>query len=465
VLLDQYGRPTPIKEESNHFLRGGWVETPGLLPGDMSFRGDIQRQYTINRQLERRKARLFFYFNYMIAGALDVSHGFLIGDAFNYGEINDKNVDIVCKEFWDANEFMDMLERYFYEYHVDGENMTIFPLKKDDPGKNQPAIINFPDVDYGVYLTYNTSTRKIEKARVEGIDSEFDITNSVWTAHKAFWNDPRGLPVIMQAVDSGIAYINLLNHRIRMHDIQSRINGVYKAFVPNGLETLKAKALLDSKSLRFNSIPRNGAVLTLAKDPATGMSEEFDFNNPVGGSSDSETDAKLFALGVCIALNIPLYWLFSGTDVNTKASAVTISEAAKRVLLKKQAKIRTWLNKVFRIEIIRRLGNDYRVKVKVRKINKAGKIVSSTEYIPVTQYELPWQFPNLDVRDVSQTVNKLKFAISEGLVSKPTSSTELGYDYEREQEMIAALGELDDTTTVPVDNTTPPVGSNIKGGK
>jgi hypothetical protein len=421
-------------------LRGGWMQGGNLngLAARTGLDSETMEFNNLDLDKERKNARLYFHFNFLISGALEMVHSFVIGDKFTYGDIHDEQVRDILEDFWIANDFQTLAERFFMEFLVDGENATVFPTGKTN--KKQPALIGFPDVVNGLTPTINKFTRKFETLKFNDIDTTFTPDNCIWTSHRSYWNSFRGAPVIMPALDPAVAYIELLNHRIRVHELQGRLNAVYKAFVDFSKTPKDAMQQQQAKAAIFGRIPRHGGIITLAKNVKTGDSEEMDFLQSGKGAGDGEKDAKILALGVATALGIPLTWVWTGDSAN-RASADSMTEPAKRTLGKRQGQLRVWLDKVLRMEVIRRLGKGYAVKTITRKSSDDGltSVVTNTT-IPIERYFFPWSFPSLEMRDLAQTIAKVNISSRLNLASPQTLSAELGYDYSLELELLMAAG-------------------------
>ena len=352
LILGPDGRP--IQQTRQEFnINGGWVLTGGIGQTPMADVGPI---YGVNRQLERRKARIAFFTNHVIEGAINVLHAFTFGDQFSYGEIEDQTIKEITEDFLSANNFEVLVERWGTEFLVDGENATLFPLSEDDPGRNVPAMISFADVDRSLALEAD-ALHGVTSIRVGGVEGLFTPERFVWTAHQALWNDPRGWPVIMRAVDPAVAYVNLLNHRLRVHDLQARINAVYTALVDYSQGSTEAEKQHKRKSDMYGFVPKDGAVVTLAKDRETGQAETLEFTNPGRGALDAEKDARLLRLAVAVAIGIPEHYLGEGGNVN-KSTSEAMGEPAKRAFSRRQSVARSWLDRMLRLEVKRRLGPD-----------------------------------------------------------------------------------------------------------
>lgn len=437
MLVDQHGRPlaSSITEGSEEAtINRSWVLATGIgspnIAAPSAYKGFSRRDHQI-------KARLAFYFNFAISGAVETVQSFVIGEQFNWGDVADKTARMVIDEFHAANDLTVLVERFAYEYMLDGENATIFPLESEGLTPDAPAIVNFVDVVQGVNLEYTQPHRPLE-ASFGGIKGTFDASRFTWSAHRALYNDARGMPVIQTAVDPALALAGLLDSRLRAHELNSRLNAIYTALVDSSNTQVDMGKQLAAKSSAFTRVPKNGSVLTLAKDIITGQEEKFEFLQGARGSSDAEKDAMLFMLAVSITLGIPLHWVWNGDTAN-RASSDSMTEPAKRRLSKFQSVVRRWLDNLMRLELTRRLGPDATLMVYKNDISDDGRTIKKRgKRVPIGQYTYPWSFPTLDMRGLTEQINRSQFALDNGIASLQTTAADLGYDFALEQELLLA---------------------------
>ncbi|AFZ67082.1 LAGLIDADG family homing endonuclease [Deinococcus peraridilitoris] len=295
-------------------------------------------QYGLIRELERRRCRAAYFQNALFRGAVQIIAAFLSGDAFSYADPDDKTAALALEEFWQANSLGELFgERWLIEYLLDGENATLFP--EQDAGPDLPSRVAFLDVDRTFRLESSTAFGTVASDMVQGIhvstgpgvEEPYPLGRFTWTANDALWNDPRGWPVAMGAVDPALAYIGLLNHRLNVHGLQSRVLGVYKAALnPAGTD---ANGTPDGgvhqwrmKTGAFRQLPAQGGIVPLVVKPGytdqngnryDGFSEELDFPKPASGASDASTDQRAFLRLVGLAMGgLPEHWLGEGGNVN-----------------------------------------------------------------------------------------------------------------------------------------------------
>ena len=432
-------------------LRGGWRYASSLAGSANS----NTYLYGVDRRTERLRARSLYFTNGLFGSAVEVCVAFLVGDDFSHGTMDDKTAQLALEEFWQQNDLGDLADRWMTEFFLDGENATVFPA--EDIGRDTPAKVGYLDVQHGVDLTYTTQdgVTAIEAPGGNGQSVTYDAEHMVWTAHMSLWNDPRGWPVAMRAADAAQAYTQLLNHRINTHELQARILGVYKAFV--NTQGRNAAGVADGglyewqqKANTYRNLPKRGGVLTLAMDPATGNSEELNFMTPANGSGNAETDARALLRLCGLAMGgLPEHWLGEGGNTN-RATAGEMSTPAVRIAGKRQAVFRTYLNKVFRLELKRRFGPDKKYTVKSSKLSADGlSSVITTRRVTADYLEMPWELPTLTQDALADVVTLVQTAAAQGLASPQTLSARLGFDSSDEAQRLAALGKSLGQSNIP----------------
>lgn len=440
-LVDQHGRPLQASNASRareEVLRGGWVEATGDLSKPVTSLSQVMG-LPINRDVERTAARVAFLTNPLIAGAIEVIHGFVIGDGITYGDMPDKTAYAQLEEFWAANELDNLASTYLYQWLVDGENLTLFPKQhtRSRAGRNEPARIGLYEVSNQVILEPVPGLPHV----IEQVMTEDDIIRDrnefIWQAHNALWNDPRGWPVIMQAVPAALSYISFANSRIRLHQFQSRLNGIYKTFIH---ATSPEAALKEQKdrSAAFGRIPRDGGVLTIGKNPQSGQAEEFEFLSPDARAQDSKSDAQMLFRIFCTAIGLPEHYLGITGEV-TRTTAASMDRPTVNSLARFQATVRSWLDQVMRRELIRRNGPAKRYKVVDREL-KGGRTVTFSRFVPAEVVYFPWAFPELQAEDLEQVLQKVQLVSAQALASRQTMQQLLGLDAAEENERMAAEG-------------------------
>lgn len=456
-LFDQFDRPM-AGTTSDYYgdqIRGGWVQTTN--PGQaFSTASSLTGQHAPNRMLERAAARTAFMLNPLLSGAVDVIHGFVLGRGLSYGEFHDKDAQLALEEFWSINDFEELANRWLDEYLVDGENLTLFPT--DRVGQNMPARIGFYDVATGFELEHEKGLPNHVTSVLTQANRLYEEGQFHWSAHRAYWNEVRGWPVIMQAVPAALAYVNFVNARIRLHKLQSRINALYKAFI----RSTDPKAALQEqkdKASAFARVPEDGAVMTIGKDPGSGQAEEFELLSTNANARDSSADGRLIRLLVAVALNLPEHWLGEGGDV-TRTTADSMSSPAKNSLEVRQQRVARWATSVFRLELKRRYGPEKKYRVRKARFRDGIRVVDNAE-VPADLLEPPWLFPEVDEENLEGIIQKVKLASEKRYASAQTLAGILGFDYAQELENMGT--ESDDTGGGDPENDSRPRTSEEEG--
>jgi hypothetical protein len=419
VILDQYGQPVTSRQEDAQDMQGGWQLTGGV-GGPVTLPQQVRLLGALSRADTQRAAIVTWYLNPLLYGAVEVIKSFVLGTSVTYGDHPDKTVQAVMEEFWAANNFETLTERWFTEHLLLGENLTIWPDPKRFTRRDQAARIG----QYGVIdgqLTFKTQPGLPDVIDTIGIAGKRTLREGeyVWAAHDSILNDVRGWPVVGRALGPALAYLNFINARTKVHDLASRINAVYYAFAKDDKE-------LAAKAARFRTIPRNGAVLTLGMHPDTGKSEKFEFHTPDLKAQDAAIDAKLIKQLLAVALGLPEHYLAEGGGV-TRTTADSMGEPARKGFQRRQRTVWNWLQTTFRTELARRNPDGL-------FITKKG----SRKRVPVSQVEFPFNFPSLQNEDLPALVAKVSLAAKNRLASRETLTAELGYDPALEKERLAS---------------------------
>lgn len=437
-LVDQYGRP--LQAATDPGLRGGWVRTGAGIERPTSLNALITQP--LSRRLERTAARLAYLTNPLVYGAVEVIHGLTIGESITYGELVDDRANTAWSEFWQANDLHDKADRVFRETMTDGETLTLWPVNSGTlrRRRDQPARIGIYDVSMG--WTFET-----EPGLPGIIDSVLTDTNTLYESgqftyrgHLAgMWNDPRGWPALMQAVPPALAYIAFVNSRIRLHRIQSRINGIYKAFINPSLSADEQMTALATRSAAFERVPDDGAVITIGMDANTGASEEFSFPNTDKRSIDASEDGRLIRMLFATALNLPLLLLGDGEDA-TQATGTVQLDATVAGLKKQQRIVWGWLQGIGRAELKRRYGpaQTYRVETLARR---GDRIIRESSRVTADMLELPVTLPDISVDDAASLLANIQYARSQRWLSNQTGAGMLGLDLLQELEQLATEGD------------------------
>lgn len=425
-LVDVHGHPI-LRENPLPDLHAGWVRATSLTR-QAAATGDLAA-LDQHRSLIRTSARLAYMLNPVLAGAVDVLHGLVLGSGASYGVMDDKRAQAAMEEFWAVNAWDEKLSRWFTEYVVDGENLTRFSKAGVGVGR-----VGFVDVNDPLELTTEDGMPDHVTSIRLNRDQTLAEGEFLWTAHDALWNDPRGWPVIMRAVGPALAYVKFVDARVRLHELQSRINAVYRAFAygEKKAEELQKKADL------YARIPNDGHVLTLHKDHVTGQGEEFEFLNTSVSAADSQADARAILRMMGLALNLPDHYLGIG-DTGNRATTKSMSEPTLRSVARRQGTVRSYNNRVLQLELVRRHGADQTYLVK-RVSARDGGLTRSVKRVRVKAnlLEFPIALPTLQGEELDALVKKVEAAVKHRLASRQTLSAELGYDYALELENMTA---------------------------
>lgn len=430
MLVDAHGRPLAptLMSESPLDLHSGWVQASGITGMALNRGARNLGSLDGERGMVRTTARLAYLLNPVLAGAVDVLHGLVLGAGVTYGVMDDKRAQVAMEEFWFVNDWDKKLARWFTEYTVDGENLTRF-----SKASAEPARVGFVDVADPIEL----QTEEGMPDNVTGVKLNRTTTLTegefVWTAHDSLWNDPRGWPVIMRAIGPALAYVKFIDARIRLHDLQARVNAVYKAFAYGS----EKQAELQAKADVYSRIPNDGHVLTLHKDHVTGQSEEFDFLTGSVTAADSQADARAILRMMGLALNLPDHYLGVG-DTGNRATTRSMAEPTLRSIARRQGTVRSYNNRVFQLELKRRYGPDRTYIVKRVTVRDDGLTRVVTRHkVKAELLEFPLALPTLQGEELDALVKKVALAATRGLASRQTLSAELGYDYALEVENMA----------------------------
>lgn len=427
-------------------LEGGWIKAGGSMTAPTSISQILGQP--IYRVVERTAARLAYFRNPLVYGGLEIFKSMLLGDSLSYGELADDRAQAAWAEFWELNELHEMIERYLTEYLVDGENLTMWPISSKElrRRRDQPALIGMYDVARG--WEYETVMGRPDRLAAVLTDDDvlYEQGQFVYTGNLAgYWNDPRGWPAIMQAVPPALSYISFVNHRIRIHSVQSRINAIYKTFVdparyPTAADQTK---ILKDRAAAFGKIPEDGTVVTLQKDPKSGESEDFELPTRPADATDSAEDGRLIRMLFGVALNLPLFMLGDGEDPNRSTSKSQL-QGTIMSMRRRQQIVWRWAQKIGRNELKRRYGPAQTYQVKKRQMN--GPTLSiTTERVTADQLELPIGLPEINDETVDILLQSLTYARTQGWVSDQTGAAQLGYDLLEEKEKMAAESEGQDS--------------------
>ena len=432
-LVDKNGRALESSSSDESYslpaMRGGntgWKESGQTGSGQI---------YGINRDLERRSARVAYFLNPMVKGITSLLTSYVVGDAFTYGTMDDKAAQETLEEMWALNNYDLFAERMWLEYLIDGESAVVFDA---DAPVNEPAHMALIDVDRAFDLKSDTIKGVTElNLKLNGRENIYQEGEFTWTANDALWNDPRGWPVMMQAIPSCLAYIGLINSRLRAQELLGRINGVYKALYYPGKADADAK--FQAKVDRFSRVPKDGNVMALAMDASTGRSEEFDFAKSPNNASDAAEDARLLRMLAAVTLNIPPTWLGDAEDSN-RASSAEMNGPPLIAMRRRQSVFRSINNRNGRNELVRRHGPEKRYTVYTYEVSKNDPLTRKRKRKSVTAdlLEFPWVLPQISDASVEEIVKKVELMFKTGDASRITRQENLGLDPAVERERLAA---------------------------
>lgn len=418
-------------------LWSGWREG---LPGD----GQGAPVYGVDRDTVRRRTRTAFFTNPLFGAAVEIAVALLIGDAFTYSPLNaDKSAQGALAEFWDTNALGELMSsRLVTEYLLDGELCAVFP-----PGDigDQAARVAHLDMDRGIRVSASVAqgVTGVSSLGANGGTLTWGEGEFVFTAHNALFNDPRGWPVAMRAVKPAEAYVTLLQHRLNTHDLQGRILGVQTVFVDR--QDPNSRALYSQKAGAYRALPKKGGVLTLAKvladDGKTVISDEINFHTPAAGAANAQADAAAFVrLTALTILGLPEHYMGEGGTV-TRTTAESMTLPAVRSVGRIHASLRSHLDRLFRLDLRRRHGEDRLYTVTTYDLRDGGKTrVARRKRVRAGQIEVPWVFPAITQDTLADLITRAQTAAERAWASPQTLSGELGFDPAEEAERMAAVG-------------------------
>ncbi len=267
----------------------------------------------------------------------------------------------------------------------------------------------------------------------------------MWSAHDALWNDVRGWSVVAAAADAAMAYTSLAHLRMNVHDIQQRIVAVYRAIVD--LKGTDANGTPDGgmfgwrlKTSGFKRIPRDGGVLPSLVKPGY-TDEQGQGHDPVreslefpSGASDATTDAQTF---LRLAMDgLPERRLGYGGET-TRTTASEMSTPATRVAGRRQALVRSYLDRLIRTELKRRFGPD-RLYTVYKTVVSADSLNRKRKRLPADMLEFHWQLPAITEENLDTLIRRALAARAAGWASPQTLSASLGFDASVENELMTS---------------------------
>ena len=409
MILDSRGQPVA---HPNH---SGWIET-----------GANGLPVSLGAESKRQLSRSLYLSNPLYAGAIEVLASFCLGEGVTYGEMHDERAQVALEEFWHANALDTMLERYFTEFFIDGENLTVFPNDSRQLRRraDQPARIGFWDVNKSIQLN-SVPGLPMDIDSVEMERNVWKRGQFAWQSYKPMWNNPRSQPPFAQALDVAAKYAGFLDDRVRINRNASRLNAVYTTLI-NARTPQEAMAEQKAKAKAFGKIPPSGNVLTLAKNPETGEAETLEPLVWDIKAADAERDAHLLQTFFAVMFNLPLHYLSQGGETSL-ATADKMNEVTRRSLVRKQAFPRAWVNTVYRLELKRRYGPEQEYRVRTRRL-EAGRVVYEEERITADFLEPDIYFPSVNAEEIGELLDLLTTARDRNWVSDPTAQSRLGFD-------------------------------------
>lgn len=448
-LLDQYGGPLEDAAIPNGGVQPGYLGSTSGLPVGWSYTDDTQVQVlSLDRTTLQRGCYIAWLLNPLLYGALEVIKGFTVGDGLSYAKLDDKKAQIALEEFWAANDLDQLSVRWHTEYMLMGECLTLFPPNM--AGVNRPARVGLYRVMDGGFTLYREAGMPDRVERIDiGIGKSrrtLEPGDFIWSAEGAILNEVRGMPPVARALGAALAYVDFINSRIGVHKLASRINAVYYAFA-NDANDLKVKAA------RYRNLPKNGSILTLAMNPQ-GVSEKFEIVAADAKAVDSAADGRAIRQLLAVALGLPEHYLSEGSGTN-KSTADSMGKPARVGFQNKQAQVRRWLTKLFRLELKRRYGPDQLYSVLETEM-VAGVKKTRKKRVTADLLEPNLIFPTLDDEDLQGLVEKVKAAAELRLASRQTLSGQMGYDPALEFEIMASEDTQNASVSPPISPSPPP---------
>ncbi|MFC6663120.1 hypothetical protein [Deinococcus multiflagellatus] len=398
-------------------------------------------RYGPSRAYTREVSRRLYFENGLFQIATDIAGAFLVGDAISYGTFADDGLRQIVEDFWQANSFEHLLSgRMITEWMLNGEQAVLFPTGESSPATDVPALISLLDVDMGGFeLEVDTTrgalpadmARAVVLRQSSGDVRRWEAGEFTWAAHNAMYNDARGWPVVMAAMDFCVAYINMMNMRLNVHQLQQRLLAVYEAFMdPAGVDANGnpdgGRYEWNLKKSGFSRMPENGGVLTVVHQPGytdtdgtkyEGVRERIDFLRPGQGASEAGSDMKLILRMVALTIGgCP-----NTTSARAGATRTTASEMglpSVRLANVRQAAIRNNVTRILRAEAKRRAGPNARFKT----------VKGSRRKVPVDLIEFPLNFPQIREESYEDIVKRVELALTHAIVDEETAQADLGYD-------------------------------------
>lgn len=478
MILDANGNPIrstpaapPARRENAVQIRGGRSPLPtsvldrlepGWYEGTYHDSPVVAGRYGMSRRTARQTTRALYFTNGLFRAVVDIAGAFLVGDRLAYGQFADPGLKMIVEDFWQANSFEEVVsERLITEWFLDGEVAVVFPSRANGdtlPGPNEPARFSMLDVDAGGFHVDADTTRgatagrMVERLRLETSTRKmrWDEGEFAWAAHLGgMWNDPRGWSVAFPAADLCVAYIALMNMRLNVHHVQQRLLAVYKAILdPNGVDENGfadgGVADFRQKTRAFSRLPEQGGVLPIVMRPGyteitrdgnqvryDAAEESLDFLRPAQGAADAASDMRLILRMVGLTIGgLPEHYLGEGGNA-TRTTAASMGLPSVRLSNKRQAALGALLTRIFRTEIKRRAGPNATFRT----------VKGSRKRVPIDRIELPWVFPEIREETLDEIVKRVQVALTNGLVSQQTATSDLGYDPALEEERLAGQAQ------------------------
>lgn len=465
MLVDRFGNPITSVATRESVAA---IQLTGGRPPDVGFAATIpadwrrglphnwqttdlraEGRYGITREAARRVCRALFFTNGLFKMSVEIAAAFLVGDALRYDSLADKGLQIIMEEFWQANQLGELFaQRTIIEWFLDGELAFVFPEGDIDA----PAKISMLDVDNSGFFVEadvsrggaagNMVTAVGWRGRLGQPDRSWREGRFCWAANDALWNDPRGWPLALPAAEAAMAYIAMLNMRLNVHHMQQRILAVYNALFdenalgPNGQPDGGLYAY-QMKTAAFKQLPDQGGVLSIITKPGytrpdgtrvDGVSEDLRFLSPAQGAADAAQDMRQILRLVGLAIGaLPEHYLGEGGNAN-RSTAAEMGLPAVRIANRRQAALSGLFNRLLRTEAARRLGPEARFRVSKGSRRRVG----------IDQLEFPVVFPEVREESFEQVIRRAEMALQQGLISRQTATSDLGYDSALEAERLAS---------------------------
>ena len=364
------------------------VESDGdriWLYGEMysSFSGDQpleeDAEYSVRAENARNKCRRAYTTpNPIFEAAIAVKLAYTIGEKAGVGRFDDKLANKQVKSFLSKNEFSALIrDRLVAEMFIDGEIHWIFDkefeqdLTEDVPPVPFGGIVNshkVPKVVGNPIRGINEITVAQTPTRDEPnpSDQEYKLGDFASWTYKANFGELRGYPPFAGACQIADGMVEFINGRLRINNIQSRLNMLQTHLIWPKTERNKL-TIPQQKSACVNnmlSIPDDGGIIHNFKDGETGHSEETSFLKTDKAAIDASSDFEILRRNFAAAMGLADHMLGWGDSTN-RATADTISESVIKNFQLFQVSIKEFLTEIIRKMLVLANGADHEYTVLV----------------------------------------------------------------------------------------------------